>query len=183
MIGEKIAKCCLANDKRCREESMKVNIRIRQATPEDHQRIVEVMRQWWDGRDLSSGLLKIFFHHFQETCFVAENSDTLVGFLVGFFSQSKPEEAYIHFAGVAPEYRRQGVGRALYRRYYTVCQRHGKTVVTSCTSPVNLQSIAYHQRMGFTLVEGNGEVDGFPVFTDYLRPNDPKVLFRLEITD
>lgn len=162
---------------------MKENLLIRQATSADHQRIVEVMRQWWDGRDLSSDLLKIFSHHFQHTCFVGENSEALVGFLVGFFSQSKRDEAHMHFAGVTPEYCRQGVGRALYRRFYAVCQRHGKTAVTCCTSPVNRLSIAHHQRMGFTLVEGDGDVEGLPVFTDYLRRTTPKVLFRFEITD
>lgn len=56
---------------------MKDNIKIRQAIPADHQRIIEVMPLWWGGRDLSSSLLKIFFHHFQQTCFVAEAGETL----------------------------------------------------------------------------------------------------------
>jgi len=162
---------------------MNNTIQLRQATPDDHQRLVEVMRYWWDGRDLRAGLLKIFFHHFQQTCLVAESGGVLAGFLVGFFSQSNSDEAYIHLAGVAPEYRRQGVARRLYQKFFSICLDNDRTVVTSCTSPVNRSSIAYHQCMGFALLEGDGKVDGFPVSTDYLRPNDPKVLFRLKLTE
>ena len=47
-------------------------------------------------------LPKLFFVHFRDTSFVAERDGELAGFLVGFLSQSEPEEAYVHFVGVSP---------------------------------------------------------------------------------
>ena len=36
--------------------------------------------------------------------------DELAGFVCGFLSQTEPHEAYIHFVGVAPERRGEGLG-------------------------------------------------------------------------
>ncbi len=60
------------------------NIQIRNGRPSDHERVVSVMPEWWDGLDLTSSVLKIFFVHFCNTIYVAERSDELVGFLVSF---------------------------------------------------------------------------------------------------
>ena len=45
-------------------------------------------------------LPKLFFLHFEGTSFVAEDEDgKLVAFLIGFLSQTDPEEADVHFVG------------------------------------------------------------------------------------
>ncbi|AFM25859.1 GNAT family N-acetyltransferase [Desulfomonile tiedjei] len=157
------------------------NIEIRNGKPSDHQSIVSVMPDWWGGRDLSSSVLKIFFIHFADTTYVAEIGDDLIGFLVGFLSQSDKDVGYIHFMGVHPEYRRAGVGRRLYQRFYDGCAANDRPIVKSCTSPINKLSIAFHLRMGFEIEPGDGIVDGVPVTMDFLRANDPKVLFRKEL--
>lgn len=65
-----------------------------------------------------SGMLpKLFFVHFCKTSFIAEADKQITGFLIDFLSQTAPEEAYIHFVGVHPDFRKQGVGRALYGQY------------------------------------------------------------------
>ena len=51
-------------------------------------------------------------------------------------------------------------------------------MVRSCTSPVNRDSIAFHQKMGFAIEPGDAEVDGIPVTLDYNRPGDHKVRFK-----
>jgi hypothetical protein len=38
-------------------------------------------------------------------------------------------------------------------------------------------SIAYHAKMGFSIEEGDKEVDGVSVFSDYDGPNQDRVLF------
>ncbi|MDR3541670.1 MAG: GNAT family N-acetyltransferase [Desulfosporosinus sp.] len=156
-------------------------INIRNARPSDHENVVSVMPDWWGGRDLSSSVLKVFFIHFNKTTYVAEIKDDLVGFLVGFLSQSEENAGYIHFAGVHPHYREAGIGRLLFQRFYGVCKSNRRSIVRSCTSPINKLSINFHQRMGFIIEPGDGIVDGVPVTLNYLRKNDPKVLFRKEL--
>ena len=77
-------------------------IKIRNGRPSDHEKVVSVMPEWWGGRNLSSSVLKIFFIHFSNTTYIAEINGELVGFLVGFMSQTEANVGYIHFAGVHP---------------------------------------------------------------------------------
>jgi ribosomal protein S18 acetylase RimI-like enzyme len=96
-------------------------IPIRHAEPSDYEPIISIVNDWWGGRNMCDMLPKLFFVHFRQTSFVAEDNGNLVGFLTGFISQTFPEEAYIHFAGVHPEFRRRSVGRALYERFFFRC--------------------------------------------------------------
>jgi predicted GNAT superfamily acetyltransferase len=153
-------------------------ITIRGGVPEDHQRIIPLMPDWWDGRDLSAMLPKVFFRHFNDTIYIAERAGQLVGFLVGFYSQTDQETGYIHFVGVHPEYRKLGVARMLYGKFFDACRGQGRAIVKSCTSPVNKLSVMFHQAMGFEIESGDSVIDGIPVTTDYLGENDSKVLFK-----
>ena len=154
------------------------DVKIRNAKSSDHANIVAAMPDWWGGRDLTSSVLKIFFIHFTNTSYVAEIENELVGFLVGFMSQTEEHTGYIHFAGVHPDHRKSGIGRLLYESFFSACKSNNRSVVKSCTSPINKLSIAFHQRMGFAIEPGDGMVDGIPVTKDFLRKNDPKVRFR-----
>jgi ribosomal protein S18 acetylase RimI-like enzyme len=155
--------------------------RIRTAAPSDHKRIISVLVDWWGGRDLLASLPKVFLLHFWNTSFIIENEHEMVGFLIGFLSPSNEQEGYIHFVGVHPQYRKQGLGEILYQHFFELCQQHGRSIVRACTSPVNKGSIAFHTRMGFVIEPGDGMIDGVPVTLDYNRPGDPKVLFTKQL--
>lgn len=157
------------------------NITIRNTTPNDHEKVISAMPYWWNGRDLTASVNKIFFIHFSNTSFVAEKDDKLVGFLVAFFSQTDDNLGYIHFAGVHPEYRMDGIGRRLYTAFFDSCIENNISVVKCCTSPINKLSIAFHQRMGFEIELGDCSVDGVPAKMNFLRKNEPHVLFRKEV--
>jgi len=105
------------------------NIKIRNCTPGDHPNIISVMPDWWGGRDLTSLVLKIFFIHFANTTYVAEIDNELVGFLVGFFSQTDHETGYIHLVGVHPNHRKNGIGRLLYNKFINDCKANKRSVV------------------------------------------------------
>lgn len=139
------------------------------------------MPQWWGGRDLTTSVLKLFFIHFSNTSFVAETQDRMVGFLVGFLSQSEENVGYIHFAGVHPDHRKEGIGGRLFQKFFDACRANHRWVVKSCTSPINRLSIDFHQRMGFAIEPGDAVADGLPVSMNFLRKNDPKVLFRKDL--
>ena len=81
---------------------------------------------WWGGRDLRPLLPKIFFEHFRGTSLVVEHEDELVAFLVGFLCRDHDDEAYVHFAGVHPAWRRVGLARDLYRRFFALARCAGR---------------------------------------------------------
>nr|WP_283249450.1 GNAT family N-acetyltransferase [Bacillus sp. FJAT-49736] len=150
---------------------------IRNIQSSDYKKIISVVDMWWGGRRMSDMLPKLFFVHFQQTSFVVVEDGDIVGFLVGFQSQTYSKEAYIHFVGVHPEYRKAGVARELYERFFEIGKQLGCDTVRCVTSPVNKTSIAYHTRMGFVMEEGDALQDGVPVHTDYDGRGGSRVLF------
>ncbi len=151
---------------------------FRPITTEDHKRIIDIMPDWWGGRDLRYMLPKMFFNHFRNTSFLVEKDGNLAGFLVGLISPAIEDEAYIHFAGIDPGYRKMGLGRLMYEHFFDFCRSADRRIIRCCTSPVNKESIEFHTRIGFTIEPGNGEIDGIAVTLDYNREGDTKVLFK-----
>jgi len=154
---------------------------FRHPIPDDHERVMAVMVDWWGGRDLRPMLPRIFFEHFRGTSLVTEHEDELIGFLVGFPCPDHAGEAYIHFAGVHPAWRSAGLGRDLYERFFPIACAQGRTVVRSVTAPVNKGSIAFHTALGFAILPGDDEVDGVPVHFDPGPQGDHLVRFELTL--
>ena len=152
-------------------------VEFRNIREEDYLPIIRVIDDWWDGRHMADMLPRLFFQHFQETGFVVTDGDRIVGFLVGFVSQTHPSQAYIHFVGVHPDYRKQGLGKALYEKFFATVQERGCSEVHAVTSPVNKASIEFHIRMGFEIEEGDAAVDGVQVKLDYDGRGQSRVRF------
>jgi ribosomal protein S18 acetylase RimI-like enzyme len=140
---------------------------IRHAEPADYASVIGVIDEWWGGRAMAAMLPKLFFVHFRDTSFVAEADGRVVGFLCGFRSQTFPDEAYIHFVGVAPEQRGGGLGRELYERFFAAVAP--RAVVRAVTSPVNERSVAFHRALGFEVERVDEDYDGC---------GEPRVLLR-----
>jgi GNAT superfamily N-acetyltransferase len=149
--------------------------------PLDYDRVLGVVDAWWGGRHMSAGLSHVFFSHFAPTSFVLESDAELLGFLLGFLSQAHPEEAYMHFLGVHPDFRRLGLGRRLCERFFVAAQMNGRRYVRSITSPSNALSIAFHGSMGFEPLHGGVLIDGVPVWFDYAGAGGHRVVFRRRI--
>jgi len=108
------------------------------------------MPEWWNGRDVTGKVCLALFIHFRQTTFIVENEEgQLVAFLLGFLSQTFPDEAYINWIGVHPEYRRQGIARSLYERFFEVARSNGRHRVTCGTSIWNEDSRSWHIHLGF----------------------------------
>jgi len=150
---------------------------IRNARPDDYRQVIAVIDDWWGGRIMSEHLSRVFFEHFSSTSFVAQCGDDLAAFLTGFLSQTNDDEACIHFVGVRPDLRRQGLGATLYQRFFSVAHANGCSLVRSSTSPANRTSIAFHLGMGFLIEPGDDEVEGVPVRREYPLAGESRVLF------
>jgi hypothetical protein len=74
-------------------------VQIREIRSSDYRPVISAVDDWWGGRHMADMLPRLFFEHFTGTSFAAEAEGELAGFLVGFVSQSRPGEAYIHFVG------------------------------------------------------------------------------------
>jgi ribosomal protein S18 acetylase RimI-like enzyme len=165
------------------EEGSPVNeTLVRHAKPSDYKAIIDVVDNWWGGRRMADMLPKLFFVHFQPTSFVAEHGAMVVGFVVGFVSQTSPDEAYIHFAGVHPEFRNSGLARVLYEKFFAAVAKQGSRTVRCVTSPVNKGSISFHHRMGFSAEDSENVIDGVPIFEGYDGKGEDRVLLSKSLS-
>lgn len=144
---------------------------FRVARPEDYDRIVAVMNNWW-GRSVSPSLPRLFLDHFWSTSRIAEDEHGLAGFLVAFVSPSQPHLAYVHFVGVRPDQRGSGLARQLYEGFADHARKQGCTELRAITATGNTDSVRFHQSLGFTVSE--------PV-PDYNGPGRPMVTFRRQL--
>ena len=155
------------------------DIRLRTAAATDYDQIVAVVDDWW-GRPIRHALARVFLDHFYATSTIAESGTAgsgtagdegieLAGFLIGFLSPSQPDAAYIHFVGVHPSLRGQGLARVLYERFFALAEANGRHRVSAITAPRNAGSIAFHTALGFTVS---------PPIPDYDGEGSPKVLFQ-----
>lgn len=131
---------------------------IRHAEPADYARVVRVVDEWWGGRRMAAMLPKLFFVHFRDTSFVAEQNNDVVAFLCGLRSQTFDDEAYVHFIGVDPAYRGEGLARALCERFFAAVAP--RTTVRAVTSPLNEPSLAFHRALGFAVERIDTDYDG-----------------------
>ena len=147
---------------------------IRPAEPGDYDTIAAVLDQWW-GRPVLGVLPRLFFDLFHRTSLIVDGPDGPDGrdgpraFLAGILSPSDPEQAYIHFVGVAPGARQQGLGRLLYDEFFALARADGRREVRAITSPGNTGSVAFHRSMGFSVT---GPVAG------YNGPGQDRIVFR-----
>ena len=147
---------------------MSPDITLRTATAADFDPIIAVVDDWW-GRPIRRALPRVFLDHFHATSTIAEADGALAGFLIGFLSPSQPDAAYIHFVGVDPARRGNGLARTLYERFFALAAADARSVVRAITAAQNTQSIAFHTAMGFTVTDPIPDYDGDSV---------PKVLFE-----
>ena len=145
---------------------------LRQATLDDHPRIIAVVDDWWGGRRMAVLIPSLFLEHFSGTSLVAEDEQgELAGFCIGFVSQDRPDEAYVHFVGVRPDQRGTGLGRELHDRFAALVRGRGVRRVRCVTSTQNTASVAFHTSIGF-VVEGEDApvvVDGVDDVAGHVR--------------
>jgi ribosomal protein S18 acetylase RimI-like enzyme len=152
-------------------------VQLRPLAESDFPAVAARVDEWW-GRPVRGALLRLFFEHFLPMSHAAEKGGVLVGFIVGFQSQTHPRVAYAHFVAVAPEARRHGLGRTLYEAFFESARARGCTSVEAITAPINTRSITFHQSLGFELVASDTVVDGFPVSFEHEGPGQHRVRLR-----
>lgn len=155
-------------------------MQLRGLTPDDYTPLIAVVDAWW-GRAVAPMLPHLFFVHFHQTSFVVMDHNERIGFLVGFLSPALPDEAYIHFVGVHPDYRGRGVGRKLYERFFQMVRGANRSRVRCVTSSLNAASIVFHRTMGFAIEGTDDGSSGIPIHCGYDGPGEDRVLFVKEL--
>ena len=98
----------------------------RTARASDYPAIAAVIDDWW-GRPILAVLPRLFLDHFHHTSLVIDGPGGPLAFLIGILSPADRRQAYVHFAGVAPQARRQGLAELLYAEFFALARAEGRT--------------------------------------------------------
>ena len=105
-------------------------------------------------------LPRLFLDHFWSTSAVVEDERGLAGFLVAFVSPADPRIGYVHFVGVRPDRRGDGVARRLYEQFAGYAREQGCTELRAITAPSNQESIRFHRALGFEASDPIADYNG-----------------------
>ena len=133
-------------------KAQRLGVRIRHAEPSDHARVAAVIDDWWGGRRMRDMLPRLFFTHFRDTSFVAEDGRRARRRSCAASSLRPPR------AGVLPLRRRLArqpedrPGKRALRAPLRGRPRRGTHLgALRHQSPKNTASIAFHTRIGFEI--------------------------------
>ena len=121
---------------------------VRNAFPNDYPTVADKAKEWADPIRENDSAYRIMIEHFRNTCFIAEDRGEIIGYLLGFKSQSSPDEAVIYLVHVAPRLRGNGVGRRLFNQYQAAVKALGCRKILALGEPENKSCAAYYQAMG-----------------------------------
>jgi len=156
----------------------------RRPREDDHPRLAGVIDEWWGGRRMRQLLPRLWLQHFTGTSWLAETGDgRLAGFLIGFVSPDHPQTAYVHMIATDLNHRRDGVGQALYERFFEDAVAAGAREVKAVTWPGNRVSVAFHLGLGFRVDDGPGAqpLYGTLAYADFDGEGDDRVVFMREL--
>lgn len=159
---------------------------FRRPREDDHQRVADVVDEWWGGRRMRPLVGRLWFRYLTRRSWIADREDgRLGGFLLGLISPDDPGTALVHLAGVDPNVRRRGLGRALYRAFLEDVHAAGVRRVEATTWPDDRACIAFHRALGFAPDAGPGVMPlyGTPAYPDYEGPGEDRVVLVLELDE
>ncbi|XZF14924.1 N-acetyltransferase family protein [Chitinophagaceae bacterium MMS25-I14] len=154
-------------------------MQIGHCTHDDFIWILQHLTEFWDNERTQPFHHPIFLYEFGNSAFVLREDDRIIAYLFGFISQTG-KTGYIHLAAVHHNYKKKGLGIAMYDHFETYARNSGCAKLKAITTPVNTASIAFHKKAGMQLLgEKNG--DGIEVIKDYSGPGQDRVVFEKEL--
>ncbi len=152
---------------------------VRNAFPGDFTEVANKSKEWADLVIERESIYHIMTEHFRSTCFIAEDRGQMIGYLLGFQSQSRPEEALVHLVQVAPRLRGNGVGRRMFNQFQATVKQMGCTRITTHSRPENNDCKRFYKAMGFEPIKGGDaiEINGLPCVKDYSGPGKHRVVW------
>ena len=101
----------------------------------------------WDEYEVISN-----FQSDQDFCFVAEDDDEIVGFLMGTIIAKRHSSwryGYLIWLGVTPPYQSKGVASRLFFHFRNIMIKNGVRMLLVDTEADNLSALRFFEKMGF----------------------------------
>jgi ribosomal protein S18 acetylase RimI-like enzyme len=158
---------------------------IRNVKEEDFLIISEISTNCEPMATERNSIYHLFTKFFSNTSLIIEKEDDILGFLLGFQSQKNLKDAYIHLLCIMPQFRNQGLAKALVKRFLGIMSQKGCNHVYLITSPKNKRAINFYRQMGFEVNKKEKKmiIDGISTFEDYNGLGEHKVIFSKSLSN
>jgi len=130
-------------------------VSIRGVEPHDELRVRAALGCPGADSSLCTPPPRLLFEHFGSTGFVAESGGELVGFLLGFASQTYPGEACVWAVWVRSDRRREQLGTTLYECFVAAAHEQYCSIVRASAAVTDGVAIAFHRALGFVAEPGS----------------------------
>jgi GNAT superfamily N-acetyltransferase len=118
---------------------------------------------------------------FSSSCPVAVIEGEVAGAVMAFRSQDAPVDVYIQDVMTSPQYRRQGVAKALIDWVREQAGRWGCVRLYLTSEPDNTPAQRAWLSMGFFNVPGDQVINGVSVITNYKGPGKDRAVYQLDL--
>ena len=157
-------------------------MRIRKTAQEDFLRVHEFTAGCPPMENYPEHVYKILLRYFGDYCFIAEENEQIIGFVLGIVPQSFEGTYFLWDIGVTPSYRGKGIGKRLVREVENELSKMGFKRIELTIDPANLPSRKLFEKMGFkNISERVGktiEVQGNLSVKDYYKPGRHFMVFE-----
>ena len=157
-------------------------MRIRKATQEDFLRVHQFTAGCPPMENYPEHVYKIILRYFGDYCFIGEENEQIIGFVLGIVPQGFQGTYFLWEIGVTPTYRGQGIGGKLVREVEKELGKMGFKRIELTIDPVNLPSQKFFKKMDYeNISERVGktiEVQGNRAVQDYYKPGRHFMVFE-----
>ncbi|MEC3915532.1 GNAT family N-acetyltransferase [Nocardia sp. CDC160] len=117
---------------------------------------------------------------FSSTCPLAiGEGDAIAGAIIAFRSQDDPADVYVQDVMIHPDYRRQGIARALLNSVQSRAEKWSCQRIYLTSEPENHTAHSAWTNLGFVNVPGDHEIEGISVITDFKGPGRSRAVYEL----
>ena len=156
-----------------------MEFKIQQCTVDDFKQIKEDILDFW-GTDRTLYVhQRVFIRKFGESAYVIKEGDKVIAYLWGFVD-NKRKIGWVHLIGVRISHQKKGIGRSLYSHFIKYAKEKGCNKVKALTIPENKESIAFHKKIGMTLL-GIPNEEGTPIIKNHHNSGQDRVEMEIEI--
>jgi diaminobutyrate acetyltransferase len=126
-----------------------MKVRIRKACEEDFLAVYRFVSSCPPLEKYFEHFYKIMLRYFRNTCFIAEEGDVIIGFLMGFISPVHENTYFLWQVGVSPATQGKGVGKLLLKAMDSCVKKMGGKRIEVTVDPENEPSLRLFKSSGY----------------------------------
>lgn len=141
---------------------------IKKASLEDLKAVHEIEALSFNEGSYPLFALRQFFDISSDYFLVAEEDNTILGYILGCFS-SHDDQGWLLSLGVHPEARGKRLGKALTQELITLLEDHGVQEISLTVHPDNTPAINLYKDLNFEIIKSD---------SNYYLDNEPRLVMK-----